>query len=95
MKKYELFEPLENSFKTNLLLNYSSRMVAKTPGLMDSTWTSFTSELQTGSWGATIAMILLTPPVLVMCTRLSPAEKSKLSFKDAYLLAIGALAFQG
>ncbi|XP_037787636.1 probable glutamate receptor [Penaeus monodon] len=71
------------------------RMVTRRPGLMDETWTSFTSELLPTAWAGTMAFVILAPPCLVFCSRLSPSETEKVSFKDAYILAIGAFAIQG
>ncbi|XP_069986865.1 glutamate receptor ionotropic, kainate 2 [Penaeus vannamei] len=71
------------------------RMVTRRPGLMDETWTSFTSELLPTAWAGTMAFVILAPPCLVFCSRLSPTETEKVSFKDAYILAIGAFAIQG
>lgn len=70
-------------------------MVTRRPGLMDETWTSFTSELLPTAWAGTMAFVILAPPCLVFCSRLSPSETEKVSFKDAYILAIGAFAIQG
>ncbi|XP_042861830.1 uncharacterized protein LOC122246992 [Penaeus japonicus] len=71
------------------------RMVTRRPGLMDETWTSFTSELLPTAWAGTMAFVILAPPCLVFCSRFSPSETEKVSFKDAYILAIGAFAIQG
>lgn len=62
---------------------------------MDQTWTSFTSELLPDAWLGTIAFAVLAPPFLVLCAGLSPLETERVTFKDAYLLAIGAFAVQG
>ncbi|XP_050736975.1 glutamate receptor ionotropic, kainate 4-like [Eriocheir sinensis] len=71
------------------------RLVARRPGLMDQTWTSFTSELVPDAWLGTVAFTLLAPPFLVLCSVVSPFETERVTFKDAYILAIGAFAVQG
>ena len=70
-------------------------MVVKKPGLMSSTWTSFTSELEISSWMATLAMILVSPLFLAFISQYSPYEDWKVSYTDAYVLTLGALSFQG
>ncbi|KAK8404744.1 hypothetical protein O3P69_007767 [Scylla paramamosain] len=70
-------------------------MVVRRPGLMEQTWTSFTSELLPEAWLGTIAFVVLAPPFLVLCACYSPFETERVTFKDAYILAIGAFAVQG
>lgn len=70
-------------------------MVAKRPGLMDQTWTSFTSELMPDAWLGTLTFVVLAPPFLTLCARYSPFETQHITLKDAYILAIGAFAIQG
>lgn len=70
-------------------------MVAKRPGLMDQTWTSFTSELMPDAWLGTLTFVVLAPPFLTFCARYSPFETQHITLKDAYILAIGAFAIQG
>ncbi|KAK4316820.1 hypothetical protein Pmani_012074 [Petrolisthes manimaculis] len=71
------------------------RLVARRPGLMDQTWTSFTSELMPDAWLGTLAFVVMAPPCLVFCARYSPFETQSVTLKDAYILAIGAFAIQG
>ncbi|KAG7158354.1 Glutamate receptor ionotropic, kainate 2-like 15 [Homarus americanus] len=71
------------------------RLVVRRPGLMDQTWTSFTSELLPDAWLGTMAFVLLAPPCLVLCAHYSPLETEKVTLKDAYILAVGAFAIQG
>ncbi|XP_064099245.1 glutamate receptor ionotropic, kainate 1-like isoform X2 [Macrobrachium nipponense] len=71
------------------------QLIARQPGLMEQTWTSFTSELMPASWIATIIFTLLIPLCLYICARVSPLETEKVTLKDAYILAVGALAYQG
>ena len=70
-------------------------MVVRRPSLMSSTWTSFTSELSIGSWIVTIAFVIMLPAFLVFVSKFSPKEDNKVSAPDAYILTLGALAFQG
>lgn len=81
--------------RANPSLPFRYRLVARRPGLMDQTWTSFTSELVPDAWLGTIAFALLAPPFLVLCAGFSPFETERVTFKDAYILAIGAFAVQG
>ncbi|XP_068245224.1 glutamate receptor ionotropic, kainate 2-like [Palaemon carinicauda] len=71
------------------------QLIIQRPGLMDETWTSFTSELMPASWTATITFTFLVPLCLYICAHLSPLETENVTLKDAYLLTIGALAYQG
>ncbi|XP_071519965.1 glutamate receptor ionotropic, kainate 3-like [Panulirus ornatus] len=71
------------------------QMVARRPGLMEETWTSFTSELLPDAWLGTLAFVVLAPPCLTICAYFSPLETQKVTLKDAYILAIGAFAIQG
>ncbi|MPC90930.1 hypothetical protein E2C01_085934 [Portunus trituberculatus] len=70
-------------------------MVVRRPGLMEQTWTSFTSELLPEAWLGTAAFVVLAPPFLVLCSCYSPWETERVTFKDAYILTIGAFAVQG
>ena len=67
----------------------------KRRALMDSTWKTFTQEFSKGAWGATIAMVLLAPLLLTFITHYSPTEGERVSLRDAYVITIGALAYQG
>ncbi|XP_068246091.1 glutamate receptor ionotropic, kainate glr-3-like isoform X2 [Palaemon carinicauda] len=71
------------------------QLVVRRPGLMERTWTSFTSELVPSSWIATIAFALLIPPFLCFCSHFSPQETEKISLKDAYICTVGAFSVQG
>ncbi|XP_018009548.1 probable glutamate receptor [Hyalella azteca] len=77
------------------LRNTATRMVTKKRALMDSTWTTFTQEFTKEAWGGTLALVFLAPPFLAFITQLSPSEKVKISLRDAYVISVGALAFQG
>ncbi|XP_066984924.1 glutamate receptor ionotropic, kainate 2-like isoform X4 [Macrobrachium rosenbergii] len=71
------------------------QLVVRRPGLMERTWTSFTSELVPAAWMATIAFTLIVPPFLCLSSKFSPQETERISLKDAYILTIGAFTVQG
>ncbi|KAF2366759.1 Ionotropic glutamate receptor L-glutamate and glycine-binding domain [Trinorchestia longiramus] len=77
------------------LRNTASRMVIKSRALMDSTWTTFTHEFTKEAWGGTLALMFLAPPFLAFVTHFSPSERERISLKDAYVISVGALAYQG
>ncbi|XP_064099385.1 glutamate receptor ionotropic, kainate 2-like [Macrobrachium nipponense] len=71
------------------------QLVVRRPGLMERTWTSFTSELVPAAWLATVAFALMVPPFLCFSSKFSPQETERISLKDAYILTIGAFTVQG
>ncbi|KAK7086193.1 hypothetical protein SK128_024697 [Halocaridina rubra] len=71
------------------------QLVARRVGLMDSTWTSFTSELVPASWTVTMVFAILVPPILTLVAYFSPKETVKITLKDAYIITIGAFTAQG
>ena len=78
-----------------LVIIFRSRLVMKRRALMDSTWTTFTHEFTKEAWYATLAFMVLVPPILTFVTHYSPSEKEKVSLRDAYVITVGAIAYQG